>query len=85
MNTLNELIDMSVDEVFDAVKAGSVDKLAFMQYIDEIQEFAIESAQEGIEIDLFVLKDWANVEYPEAEEDWDKGYESARKEVREML
>ena len=84
MKTINELVNMHLEDVYAAIKSGKVDADTFLEFITDIQEEAIESTQEGIEIDLGPLTEWADKEYP-AQNDWDRGYEFARVSVRSML
>ena len=84
MTTINDLMLMHIEDVYAAIKNGSVDKDTFVEFMEYQSEDAYSSGVESANIDFEHVKSWATSPQ-EALDQWEFGYEAARRYVSEMV
>ena len=84
MKTINELVNMHIEDVYAAIKSGKVDKDTFLEFIEYQSDDAYSSGLESANIDFEHVKNWAKSPQ-EALDQWEFGYEAARNYISEMV
>ena len=84
MKTINELVTMHLEDVYAAIKNGSVDKDTFLEFMEYQSDDAYSSGADAVNIDFEHVKSWATSPQ-EALDQWEFGYEAARRYVSEMV
>ena len=84
MKTINDLMLMHIEDVYAAIKGGKVDKDTFLEFMEYKSDDAYGSGADAVNIDFEHVKEWA-ISPQEALDQWEFGYEAARRYVSEMI
>ena len=84
MTTINDLMLMHIEDVYAAIKNGKVDKDTFLEFMEYQSDDAYSSGLESANIDFEHVKSWSKSP-EEALDQWEFGYEAARRYVSEMV